>query len=156
MIAIGDYYFGPGLRGSRIGQAIHLVRLGICGQCGDFVEAGDTPSYASDQRVFVLGSAPAVNVVFEIPAAPNGSTTAQFEATRYSRKHKLLLVTVRVPYEQIEMDDSIQTVLAALRQSMHIAAEVFARKREADFDLPQSLAIIDKVGRTLVGRPVPP
>ena len=91
-------------------------------------------------------STPRVNVVFYVP----GSLLAfedlkKIEAARFTRKEKLLLVAVPVSREVAKLGASVAFIVDALRQAVAIAADVFARKKVAGFDLADAEVIVDKV-----------
>jgi hypothetical protein len=97
------------------------------------------------------GSAPGVNVVFYVPGSvAQYENLTKIEASRFSRKQKLLLVAVPVPKEVAQAGGSIDFVIAALHQANAIAAEVFAKKGSDPFDLAKAEAIVGRVKEALV------
>ena len=92
-------------------------------------------------------STPRVNVVFYVP----GSLLAfedlkKIEAARFTRKEKLLLVAVPVSREVAKLGASVAFIVDALRQAVAIAADVFARKKVAGFDLADAEVIVTRSG----------
>jgi len=95
---------------------------------------------------------PAVNVVFYIPGSLGGFDIAGIEASRFSRKQKLLLVAVPVPSEMVDSDASVDFVVDALHQANRIADETFARKGPERFDFEAAEAIAEQVRQSLLNQ----
>ncbi len=134
MISIGAHFRGPELDGSLIKHAIRRAMKAV--------EQARGPGYEEH-------AAPAVNVVFYVPGSLGDFDIPKIEASRFSRKQKLLLVAVPVPAEMVESDAAAEFVIDALRQANRIAAETFARKETEPFALQRAEAIVDQVERSL-------
>ena len=93
-----------------------------------------------------------MNVVFYVPGSLGDFDIPKIEASRFSRKQKLLLVAVPVPKAVVQSGGSVEFVMAALHQPNALAAEVFACKGVGVFDLAQAEAILEKVGRVLAAQ----
>jgi hypothetical protein len=134
MISIGGHYRGPELDGSPVDLLIRSAAMALKRLRGNGYEAH---------------SAPAVNVVFYVPGSLGDFDIPKIEASRFSRKQKLLLVAVPVPKDVAAAGGSVEFVIGALRQAVAIAAEVFAGKKVGVFDRARAEAIIEKVRATL-------
>ncbi len=136
MISTGGHYRGPELEGSRIHRLLNATMKALIAACGDFKE----------------GSAPAVNVVFYVPGSLGAFDIPKIEASRFSRKQKLVLVAVPVPPEVARAGGSVEFVIDALHKAITIAAEVFARKGTEPFDLAKAETIVEKVRQSLAAQ----
>ena len=137
MISIGAHYRGPELDGSPVDLLIRSAAKALKRLRGDGYEAH---------------SVPAVNVVFYVPGSLGGFDIPRIEASRFSRKQKLLLVAVPVPGSVAASGGSVDFVLDALHRANAIAAEVFSKKGTEPFDLAKAEAIVEKVKDALVAR----
>jgi hypothetical protein len=137
MITIGAYFGEGGQQDLPIGVMIRSAMNAAANARGDWTE----------------GSAPAVNVVFYVPGSvAQYESLTQIEASRFSRKQKLLLVAVPVPKEVADAGGSIDFVIDALHKANAIAAEVFAKKGSESFDLAGAEAIVERVREALVAQ----
>src|SRR4029450_2297709 len=98
------------------------------------------------------GERPGVNVVFYVPGSLGDFDIPGIQASRFSRKEKLVLVAVPVPQEVAEAGGAVGFVVDALRRANEIAAQVFARKGAEPFDLAGAEALVEKVREALVAR----
>jgi hypothetical protein len=137
MISIGADFMGPELDGSPIDRLIGAAMIAVENFRGKGYEA-----HAS----------PAVNVVFYVPGSLGGFDIPKIEASRFSRKQKLVLVAVPVPAEVAEAGGSVEFIIDALHKANAIAAEVFASKGTESFDLARAEAIVEKVKQTLMAQ----
>ena len=153
MISIGEHYRGHELSGSKIGQLLKATNRAAREETGplvgsdDFGPCGERPESGA---YFEVGSAPAVNVVFYVPGSLGDFDIPKIEASRFSRKQKLLLVAVPVPREEVESGGSVEFVTGALHEANRIAAETFARKGSEPFDFERAEAIVERVRQSLV------
>ena len=136
MIYIGGHYRGPELKDSSIWKMLAIAMRAVKAGRSDFRK----------------GSCPAVNVVFYVPGSLGDFDIPKIEASRFSRKQKLLLVAVPVPREVAQAGGSVEFVIGALRQAVAIAAEVFAGKNVGTFDSAKAEALIEKVRQALMAR----
>lgn len=135
MISVGAHYRGPELDGSPVDLLIRGAAKALKRLRGDGYEAHSVPS---------------VNVVFYVPGALGGFDIPKIEASRFSRKQKLLLVAVPVPKDVAAAGRSVQFVIDALHKANAIAAEVFAKKGTEPFDLAK--ALVEKVKDALLAQ----
>ncbi|MBX3435735.1 MAG: hypothetical protein KF847_20650 [Pirellulales bacterium] len=156
MISIGEHYRGPELHGSKIQTLLGCVGRSIIAECGHFVGGKDIAGRDSNsdpfKRAFEVGSAPAANVVFYVPGSLGDFDIPKIEASRFSRKQKLLLIAVPVPKEEVASGGSVEFVTGALHEANRIAAETFARKGAEPFDLEKAEAIVERVRQSLVAQ----
>jgi hypothetical protein len=134
MITTGDHFRGPELKDSPIWKLLGATMSAVIAARGDWKE----------------GSSPGVNVVFYVPGSLGDFDISTIEASRFSRKHKLLLVAVPVPRHLVYGDGLFEFVIDALFQANRIAAETFARKKAGHFDLAQANAIVNEVKNALI------
>jgi hypothetical protein len=137
MISIGAHYSGPELEGSRINELIRAAMISVESARGKGYEAH---------------SSPAVNVVFYVPGSLGGFEIPRIEASRFSRKKKLVLVAVPVPPEVAQAGGSVEFVVDALHKAVAIAAEVFAGKGAEPLDLAKAETILEKVRQALLAQ----
>jgi hypothetical protein len=98
-------------------------------------------------------ASPEVNVVFYVPGSLlQYADLRKIEATRFSRKERLLLVAVPVPTDVAHHGGSVRFLIDALHQAIAIAAEAFARKGLVNFDIHASTLIVDRVEQMLRDR----
>jgi len=155
MIATGGHYRGPELSGSRIQKLLNAAMKALIQECGLFIGADDLDHDGLGRtpgRIFTVGSTPAVNVVFYVPGSLGGFDIPKIEASRFSRKKKLLLVAVPVPPEVAQAGGSVEFIIDALHKANAIAAAVFARKGNEPFDLARAEAIVEKVRQSLAAQ----
>jgi hypothetical protein len=138
MISIGAHYRGPELEGSAIDTLIVKATKAA--------KAGRPTDYEAHRN-------PAVNVIFYVSGSLGGFDIPKIEASRFSRKQKLLLVAVPVPEDMAKSGGSVEFVIGALRQAVAIAAEVFAKKNVGAFDLAGAERIIEEVQAALTTQP---
>ena len=153
MISMGEHYRGPELSRSRIGQLLKCASRSIAEATGPIIGTDDFGPCAScpeEGPYFRVGSAPALNVVFYVSGSLGDFDITKIEASRFSRKQKLLLVAVPVPKEVVESGGSVEFVISALHEANRIAAETFSRKGTEPFDFAKSESIVEKVKQKLV------
>jgi hypothetical protein len=137
MISIGADFGGPKMGESPLGLIIRSAMNAAANVRGDWAE----------------GSAPGVNVVFYVPGSvAQYENLTKVEASRFSRKQKLLLVAVPVPKEIENDGGSVEFVIDALHKANAIAADVFAKKGSEPFDLAKAEAIVERVKEALVAQ----
>ena len=134
MITTGNHFRGPELENSRIWNLLGATMRAVIAARGECEE----------------GSSPGVNVVFYVPGSLGDFDIQRIEASRFSRRQKLVLVAVPVPKEVVEVGGSREFVIDALHQANMIAVETFARKKAGQFDLDRAEAIVEKVSQSLV------
>jgi len=153
MISIGIHRGGPELKDSKVDKAIRAAAIAVAEIRGPWVRSDECESSGSsseEETFFQEGSTPAINIIFYIPGTVmQYDDVTQITATRFTRKRKLLLVTVPVPPELIQSSRAEQFVLDALHQSIQIAADAFAKKSVEPFDLAQAETLVDKVKQSL-------
>jgi len=135
MISIGGHFRGPELEGSPIDKLIGAAMIAV--------EAARSKGYEAH-------ATPAVNVVFYVPGSLGGFDIPKIEASRFSRKKKLVLVAVPVPPEVAQAGGSVEFIIDALHKANAIAADVFARKGKEPFDLARAEATVEKVKQLLL------
>lgn len=135
MISIGAHYRGPELDGSVIEQTIRRAMKAV--------EQARGPGYEEH-------ATPAVNVVFYVPGSLGNFDIPCIEASRFSRKQKLLLVAVPVPPEIVQSNATVDFVIDSLHQANRIAGETFARKGPEPFDLDRAETIVESVRLSLL------
>jgi len=156
MIAIGANFGEAGQHNSGVGLLIRSVMNAVSQERGPWVGADDFGP--GDPRplngpYFEVGSAPAINVIFFVPGSvAQHERLTKIEASRFSRKQKLLLVAVPVPKEVADAGGSVDFVIDALHKANAIAAEVFAKKGSEPFDLAKAEAIVERVREALIAR----
>lgn len=154
MISIGTHYRGPELNGSRIERQLRALSRSIRNECGAFVGGKDIAGLDNSSRpsglLFEVGSVPSINVVYYIPGSLGDFQIPKIEASRFSRKQKLLLVAVPVPKEIVESGGSVEFIINSLHQANAIAADVFARKGTEPFNFEKAEVIVDKVKQSLL------
>lgn len=136
MITVGADLMGPELARSPIDQAIMEVGRRIAAARGDWQE----------------GSAPAVNVVFYVPGSLGTFDIPGIEASRFSRRQKMLLIAVPVPGSLVKSDRATDFVIDAMYKANAIAADVFAKKGVPEFSREEADRIVDKVKDALRGQ----
>ncbi|MBX7167689.1 MAG: hypothetical protein K1X74_15265 [Pirellulales bacterium] len=153
MISLGSHFRGPELDGSRIEALLRATGRSISKERGPWVgtdDFGPCDPQPKSGVYFEKGSTPAINVVFYVPGSLGDFDIPKIEASRFSRKQKLLLVAVPVPKAEVESGGSVEFVIGALQEANRIAAETFAKKGTEPFDLEKAEAIVEKVKQTLV------
>ena len=156
MITIGVNFGGPEQHGSPIYKLLNAAGMAITKERGAWVgtdDFGPCDPRPTSGRYFEAGSAPAVNVIFYVPGSLiSYDELKKIEASRFSRKQKLLLVAVPVPKAVAQSGGSVAFVIDALHQANALAAEVFARKGVGEFDLAKAETLVEKVKETLVAQ----
>lgn len=138
MIATGEYYRGPELKGSRIEKHLDTVGKALIAARGDWKE----------------GDAPAVIVLFVVPGSLGDVNFSGQRTTLFSRKKKLLQIGAAVPKELVSAERIDDFVIDALRKASRMAAEHFERKKAGVFDLAKADAIIDRVRELLAAQAI--
>ena len=128
MITIGGHYRGSELETSFIRRVLSAVAKTVAVYSGERAE----------------GSEPTVNVVFYVPGSLGRFEIPRVEASRFSRKQKLLLVAVPVPPEMVNSSGALDFVMDSLHKANAIAAEVFAKKNVGIFDLAKGDELVEK------------
>jgi len=140
MIAIGGYFRGPELEGSRIDKLVSATSMAVREARGDWQE-GDVPS---------------VIVLFVVPGSLGEVNFSGQRTTLFSRKKMLLQIEAAVPEVIVQSADTVSAddfVIDALRQASQTAAEHFTKKKAGTFDLAKAEAIIQKTQAILAARP---
>lgn len=154
MITIGIHSGGPEIDGRPIKQQLRRVGLAVADVRGRWIESdglSDDLGVPSSGPGFVEGSAAAVNVVFFVSGSiQRYDEVARLQATRLSRRNKLLLVVARVPDDVAVDGDVIGYALATLREACSLAAGTF-QKKGLHFDEDAAARLIAAVS-TALGR----
>lgn len=153
MIAIGEHYRGPELSKAKIGQLLKCTNLAMKKATGPIVgmdEFAFCNVESSSGPYIQLGSSPLLNVIFYVPGSLGEFEIGRIEASRFSRKQKLLLVAVPVPKQEVESGGSVEFVIDALHEANRIAAETFAKKGTESFNLEKAGALVEMVRKSLV------
>jgi len=130
MIAVGVDVGGTELVRSRIDCALmqaarSLIRL--------------RPTFAD-------GEVPSVNVVFHLPGSVHSPDWEGLRVERFTRKKKLMLISVAVPEEIVHSDQALEFVIQSLHTANGLAFQIFHRKG-IEFPLQEAEALIDLVAR---------
>lgn len=153
MISLGAHFRGPELSGLNLGRLIQASMKAvedICGPCVGADDYGPGSSPPESGPYVEVGVAPLVNVVFYVPGSLGDFDIPKIEASRFSRKNKLLLVAVPVSREEVASGGSVEFVIGALLEANRIAAETFSRKTAETFELARADAIVGQVRQSLI------
>lgn len=129
MITLGADYFGSELFSSPVRQVVSKVTNLVADERGPW-ESGDVPS---------------LNAVFVVSGSLGGTEQEGIQATRFSRKNKMVLVAIPMDGKLRDKRAVAEIVMSALRTAAALAHDAYARRRAGDFDLARALEILDRV-----------
>ncbi len=118
---------------------------------GTLIDLAIMAAMKAEHRIngqFVIGSAPAVNVVFCVPGKLGCPGGRGARIAKYSAKRKLLLVQIAVPVEMVHSDQSPKFVLDELRLASTVASDYFSKK-STPFSLPDAEELIRQIADQL-------
>jgi hypothetical protein len=133
MIAMGVHYGGPEHRGSELAKVFYSVHSAI--------DRFRSLNYDDGTDAWI-------NPIFIIPGS---ITTVDFEGCKighFSRKQKGVVVMIAVPRSAAEGRDTVEFIIAGLRDAVHLAAGHFTKKGVA-FSEANALKMVDDLAGEL-------
>ena len=130
MIGIGVLLGGPEQEGSPIDMLLSTTMQAAENVCGKW------------ERI----NAPRVNVNYCVPGPVVGyEDITEIDVGRFSRKQQAIVVRVPVPRDVATAGGSAQFIADSLLEASRLAADVFARKGIAGFDLAKATESVGQI-----------
>jgi len=95
---------------------------------------------------FADGEVPSVNVVFYLPGSVHSPDWEGLRVERFTRKKKLILISVAVPEKAVHSEHALIFVIQSLHRANTLAFQNF-HKKGIEFPLGDAEALIDQVAR---------
>ncbi len=134
MIFVGSVLGGPELDGSVVASALQKV----------------TASIESARQDFIVGSSPALNIVFHVSGSITCVNFDEMRESKFSRASKLLMIQVPFSIESDDETSLIDEALHFLHQANAIGFHYFDAKKMV-YSLARAESLVEAARRDLLG-----